>query len=218
MTGTTLIARVRDKLDDSSYSESKIMDAGSDFMDEICTKYKFGFMERTGTINVADEDTTATLPTGLSTILSLRLSSPTKRDMMRDQMEYNDFIDTYPNWDTVDPMTIFKWTIFANAIRLAAPVDGAHVIKIDYTIIPTRVSVAANSYQLPDGYDELLVLGALAKIMEDNEDYQEAEQRRIKFEPLLTTLVMREGRGGRVAGPRSTMFRKRGGLNPKREW
>jgi len=218
MTGTTLIARVRDKLDDSSYSASKIMDAGSDFISEICSKYKFGFMETTATINVADDATTATLPSDLLTILAMRLTSPHYRDMMRDQMEYTDFMDTYPNWDTTDAMTIFKWTIFANQIRFAAPVDGAHTIKVDYLKEPTRVTEAASEYILPELYDELLVLGALLRVMKDNEDYQEAEQREVDLSRLMNNLILREGRAGRVAGARSTMFRKRGGLNPKREW
>lgn len=218
MTGTTLVSRVRSKLDDTSYSSDKILEAGSDFMADICTKHKFMFMETSSTISVADEDTTATLPANLLTILSLRLTSPNQRDLTRDFVEYNRFIDIYPNWDTTDAMTIFKWTMFGNQIRFAAPADGVHTLKVDYIKKPTRVTELTSSYELPDSYDELLVLGALYRVQQDNEDYQEADQRKFELEQMIRALVVLEGRGGRVQGQRSTIWRKRGGLNPQREW
>lgn len=192
---------VRGLVGDTAYDLTLTDQAINWFIYELHNNNHIRYMETEDEVDIAAGDTTGDLPDDLNTILSLTMTSPQHLDILRHYVEYGDFMKLYPGWKTYNARQVSQWTDFANAMRLAAPALTATTIDIDYLRNPVVMVADTDTTDLPDIYEELASKGALARLMEINEDYGEAATERNNLDPLITTFIKNEGRGGIKAGP-----------------
>lgn len=204
-----IVTAVRNKLADDQFSQTLIIDAINFFVAEIYHNTRTRRMETNDTVSVAVNDTVADLPDDIDVRINAAVTVPTTNiyDMEQFYMEYGDFMKRYPGWKTYPAQAIYNWTDFGNQIRFCAPVLTASTIDIDYTRKPVQALLVADSViptdtiELDESYKELATLGALARCMESNEDYAEATSERGNLQPLLTSWIRNEARGGAKTGP-----------------
>lgn len=204
---------VRGLLQDDQFDENLITQALNWFVYELFNDTRTRLMESSDTITVDAGSTTADFPSDLMTRISIYATAPTVFDFDPGYVEYPTFMGSYANFATAVPARASKWTDFGNAIRFAAPLDASHTFQIDYLREPVPMEQDSDDCEVPDRYSELVAKGALARIMEINEDYAEAAQERSNLDPMLTTFKRNEGRGGGKTQPTimRTNRRRRGG-------
>lgn len=201
MQGTELVALVRDKIGDDAYDSKTILTAGNWFLNELANKNRLRIFEESDKITAAAGKFTADFPSDMQTMISLYVTAPSTYDFTKSYIEYGDFMKSYANFATASPGRASQWTDFGNAIRFSAPLNVTHSISVDYLRRPRQVEGEAGEYELPRQYDELLVKGALIRIMDQDEDYDVSGQERSLLSPMVASLVKNEGRGGIKTGP-----------------
>lgn len=192
---------VRGLVGDTAYDLTLTDQAINWFIFELHNNSHIRYMETEDEVDISAGDTTGDFPDDLNTILGLNMTSPQQLDILRQFMEYGDFMKLYPGYATYNPRQVAQWTDFANAMRLAAPALTNTVLHLDYLRNPVIMVNDEDTTDIPDIYEELVSKGGLARLMEINEDYGEAATERNNLDPLVTTFIKNEGRGGIKAGP-----------------
>ena len=218
MTGNELITAVRGLMDDDQFSSTEILQNGNWVQSDLYATVRTRQMEKTGTINVSADDTTASFPSDMQTLISLVVTSPNKYSITEQSVDYDRFMELYPSWDTSTASSISKWTDFSNTIRFATPVYENSVLSVDYLRKPVAVVEATDSFELPSLYDELLTRRTLTRCMMRNEDYSESQQEQQFVQDLFTTFVKNEGRGGIKTGPTVMQSKMNKGWGTGRSW
>lgn len=211
-----IVSKVRGKLGDTSFDEGLITDAANWFINQLFTNTATRMMEETDTLTPSAGDTTVDMPDDFQTLITLNLITPNPPgpyELKDFHMEQIDFMKKWPGWETYPAAHLRDWTDFNNTIRFSAPLLADTVIAIDYLRQPALMVNLTDTCELPDIYQELVVLGALARCMDTNEDYPEASQELANLSPLITSFIANEARGQMRTGPvimRSN--RRRGGV------
>lgn len=213
MTRAEIVAAVRDMLDDPDYDADRITRAANWFVYELANNNRLRLFEESDTLSVPSGATTSDFPADMVTLISLYLTSPQTYNLMTNYVEYGQFMNSYANFATATATTLYQWTDFGNAMRFSAPTSAAHTIQVDYIREPVAMEEDGDECEIPDRYMELVCKGALARVMEINEDYAEASQERDNYAPLMTTFIKNESRGGLKIGP-TVMNTRRGRSNP----
>jgi len=201
---------VRNRLDDTSFDQSTVDEAINFVHDEVFNEHRIRFMETNDDLFVSPNDTTADMPDDMQTLINVHVTSPIVYNILNKYMEYGDFMKAYPGYMTYTPSEVYLWTDFGNAMRFASPVLAATTINIDYLRRPQLLVGDDDISDIPDQYKEMVVLGALARCMERNEDYGEASSERNNYNALKTTFIRNEGRGGIKLGPTIMRTNRRG--------
>lgn len=192
---------VRGLLTDDAYDETLIDEALNWVVFDLFSSYRLRMAEANETLTGSIGDVTLAWPSDMLTRLELYLTSPTKADMKRYFVEYGDFMANYSDFATATPNRLTYWTDYGKTARFSAPLSVEHTFAIDYLRMPEPMSADSDECEIPRIYSELVSKLGLARIMEINEDYAEAQQERDNASPLLTTFVRNEGRGGGKTGP-----------------
>lgn len=212
MTRAEYVAAVRGLLVDVDYDETLIAQALNWFVYELANNNRLRIFEASDTLSPAINATTQDFPSDMITLISMYLTSPQVYDMGPNYVEYGSFMRSYANFATATAAQAYAWTDFGNAIRFSAPLLTASTLQVDYIREPVPMEDDGDECEIPDRYSELVSKGALARIMEINEDYAEAQQERDNYAPLMTTFIRNEGRGQIKTGP-SIMRTNRGKAN-----
>lgn len=215
MTGNDIVNKVRGKLGDTSFDSGLILDAANWFVNQLFFNNATRMMEFTDTLFPSAGDTTMELPDDMQTLITLNVISPSVYELKDFFLPQITFMKRYPFWNatTTTANQPQYWTDFNNTVRFNAPLDQDYEIAIDYIRIPAIMVALTDTCEVPDTYQELVVLGSLYRCMQTNEDYPEAEQELANLAPLTTAFIAQESRGQMKTGPvviRSN--RRRGGI------
>lgn len=194
---------VRGLLQDQQFSTDKITEAANWWQDEIFANNLYRKMETTAPITALQGVSTADFPDDMQRSLSVWVTSgPTQPyDMNRFYMNHDLFIQRFPKYLTYPQQYATFWTDFGNQMRFSAPLKVDHVFTHDYIRRPVDMVASTDVCEIPDQYRQVISKGTLARIMEQNEDYGEAQVERQVIAPLVTTMIAREGRGQIRSGP-----------------
>lgn len=195
---------VRGLLTDDQYDATLIDQALNWFVYELFNDTRTRLMESSDLVSALANSSTADYPDDLLTIIGIYVTAP-RVFQLNDAMEYKSFMRNYADFATATAREVSAWVPYGGQMRFSAPLKTATTFQIDYLRIPTPMENDSDDCEVPDNYSELVAKGALARIMEINEDYSEAEQERELLAPLLTTFKRNEGRGGGKTGPASIM-------------
>ncbi len=213
MTLQNIIDKVRGKLGDTSFDSTQITDAANWFVNQLFFNTATRMMEATDTLYPSANDTTVDMPDDFQTLIDLNVVSPQIYSIKDYHMEQADFMKAWPGWQTYTPAYLSNWTDFNNQMRFSAPLLADTQIAIDYLRVPNIMVNTTDTCELPDQYQELVVVGALERCMQTNEDYPEAQQELANLVPLTTAFIAQEARGQFKTGPvimRSN--RRKGGI------
>lgn len=215
MTGQDIVDKVRGKLGDTQFDSSLILDAANWFVNQLFFNTQTRMMESNDTLFGSAGDTVIDMPDDFQTYIDSSVISPQIYEMKDYRLEQATFRKRFPGWQapTTIAGAISYWTDFNNQMRLSQPLLADTTIDIDYCRQPTIMTSLTDTCEVPDLYQELVVLGSLYRCMDTNEDYPEAAQEIGNLSPLVTAFIASEARGQMRTGPviiRSN--RRRGGI------
>lgn len=193
---------VRSNLDDMQYDGSKIDSAINWFQNELFNNTRTSLMETSTNLLPSAGASEIDLPANLQVMTNLTVTAPTVYSIWGYRTQQQTFDRDFPGFSTYASRALRETSIYGRKLRFSAPLRTNTTIRLDYVRRPAVASDASPQLEAPDQYFELYVLGAQARVMEVNEDFVEAAQIRQNLEPLVTTFIRNEGRGGLVAGPR----------------
>lgn len=200
---------VRSNLDDMQYDGTKIDNAINWFQFELFNDTRTSLMETTTNLTLGAGAASVAMPTDTQLLLNLTVTVPTVYSIWKKKTEQQTFDERYPGFDVYTARAVDEWTTFGNSLRFSAPAAAQTTIRVDYLRRPVKATADAPTLEVPDQYEELVVLGAQARVMEVNEDFAEASQIRANMEPLMITFKRNEGRGGKTAGPTTVRSNRR---------
>jgi len=192
---------VRGLLDDDQYDEDIITEAANWYVFELFNNTRTRLMEASATLSASQGDTTLDMPRDFMTRISLYATVPSVFDMSDNYVSYQEFMRNHANFATATAARIGRWTDYGLGIRFSAPISTDGTFQLDYLREPEEMVSDSDECEVPRRYSELVSKGTLARIMERNEDYAEAAQERQNMEPLVTTFIRNEARGGGKTGP-----------------
>ena len=195
----TVRQTVKDRLDDDDANDSVINKFINDTQREIFNTYVLPFNQSTfsGTLTVGEHafDLTATAAS-YQRIISLRLTDPdgSEKDLTEDFMEYREFRKNHPDPARNDNNIPSTWTTWANKIYFSTPVDQEYTMDLDFIRSAVTLEDDEEVPELPEAFQEILVLGALVRYFERNDDNDIAQYHKGKsggYDDQITMLINR---------------------------
>lgn len=181
----TIIGRVRRKLDDDDYPAEVITEFVNDTQEEIFNTYELPFNQTTfsGTLSEGEHrfNFVNTAP-DYQRVVSLRITGPDKQyyDISDKYMNYRDFRKQYPVPENNQANSPSNWTTYGFTIIFSQPTDKDYVMDMDYLKEAERITDEGVSPELPQTWQEVIVLGAWIRALERNDDNDLAEYHRSK--------------------------------------
>ena len=213
---------VRGKLQDASFDQTLVDNALNWFINDLFMNTRTRLMETNDILYPGAGDITVDLPDDYQVIIKegVYVTSPQTYALTQYFMEYGDFMKTYPGFAGYPAHALNNFTYFGNTLRFSAPLLTATTINLDYLRQPVDMVNDTDTCEVPDIYQELVVLGALARCMQTNEDYDEASQEYANLNILRTAFIRNEGRGGGAqhTGPTIMRSNRRGTNVRERNW
>lgn len=201
MTLNQYIQSVQKLLQDDQFDPSVITDSLNWFVYELANNNRLRIFEDSDTLEAYLGDTFVEFPEDLLAWTSIYVTSPRAYNVGDYELAYNTFMERHAGFASQKPVELREWTPFGTGMRFAAPLDTDHSFQIDYVREPIPMKRPNDTCEIPDRYSELISKGALARVMEVNEDYSEAVQERVNLEPLRIAFIRNEARGGGKTRP-----------------
>lgn len=205
---------VRQKLDDLQYDGNKVDSAINWFQFELFNNTRTTIMEDDLNIAFVQGDYEVTIPSQVQVITEILVvpTNPSIRpySIWKNRQEHGDFLQNFPNFMVANQTDLREWSFYGRKIRFAAPANFAGNLFVEFVRRPVKAVNDNDVLEIPDNYEELAVLGGVARVMEMNEDYAEAAQERQNLEPLQVTFIRNEGRGSQKTGPTIMRSNRRG--------
>lgn len=203
---STLVTNVQNRLDDTGFSAEIIKQFINDAQRDYLGDKRWRFMEETADFTATiGSQLLGTLPDDYEMPITLRVTTPYNAARILNFMDYKDVDRIYPAPTLLGNTLPFAWYEFANTIYLLPAAGQAYTLQLRYIKVPTELSADADVPVIPEEFQELLVLGALWRCHEFNDDYDKAALTKVKESDLLTKLNKRYG--VRQLGQRSIMRR-----------
>lgn len=216
MTQSTTLAdireRVRLRLDDDSFEADVIDRAISDYQKELTNNNAFMFMETEDDVTLTQGTVQTALPADCQHIVGLVLRSPLayRTNLTKAYIDWDNFITKYPTPDLETSGAISAWTIYSNNLNFAVPADQEYTLRVYYTRPSEEMADDNDICDVPDEYAEILVIGAVIRIQQRDDDYEVSTYESQRQQAILSSLVKRYGRGAIKGGPKRMMSSFRG--------
>lgn len=186
--------RIRiDKLDDPEYDAEVIDRFINDAIRSVVNAFEFPFMEKVFLGTLPETETTFVFPTDYALMQSLKIVGPTgvQRDITDKYINFRDFNTRWPTPRNNSRGMPDYWTLHGNKLYVNRPTDAAYETEMYYIKTPKELQADTDVPEIPQEFEEIIVLGALARVQERNEDFDLAAVTRSAFSTMLNELYMR---------------------------
>jgi hypothetical protein len=95
-------------------------------------------------------------------------------DISDNYLEFRDFNKRYPAAETNSVGKPSVWTSYGNKLYFTQPTDQSYTLSLFYLKTPDTLEDDADVPEIPEAFQEVLVLGAYFRILERNEDFDQA--------------------------------------------
>lgn len=192
-TTAALVTQVQNKLDDSQFSPTLIKQFINDAQREVFNTKQLRFMEASTTFStVAGDDELGVEPTDMQIPIDLRITAPVNFGSKLVFRSYNEIDQWYPV-PSLGVGTPTDWYEFAGNIKLYPTPDQVYTLTLRYQKVPTELSADADVPQIPEEFQEILVLGALKRCLEFNDQYDQSAFVDVSVARLLDQMTRRYG-------------------------
>lgn len=185
--------QVKNRISDQNFSNAMINQFINDEQREVLNYYDLPFNRSTSVQSISSGNNTIALPADNQRIKSLRITAPAGFDTSLDAfyLPYNRFSEIFrkPNYYT--DTTISWWTIYNTDIIFSNNADQTYTVQIDYTSAPTELTTDSDVPVLPQEFQEILVLGAMVRCLESNDDNDIASYQNAKKNLLVQAMLKR---------------------------
>lgn len=184
-----------DKLDDEEFDPGIIDRFINDTQRDIFNQYELSFQEKIFVGTIPMNSIMLLLPSDAATIQSFVVTSPdgNQRDIQSGYLAFREFNTHFPTPASEAASAINSWTLYGNNIMLSAPTDQEYNLTTFYIKKPKVLTADGDVPEIPEEFSELLVLGAYIRILERNEDFDQAAYIKSEYNTLLDLLVTRYG-------------------------
>ncbi len=221
---SSLVTRVQQRVRDTGYSSSEIVDYINDTQRDVLVEYEIPLTEATQnytvTTNVADITNGNGLPDDFQVAINLidTTSGQEKTIPYKDYHEldqlYGDLADTTLH----PPGQPSCWYLYGGVIYLFPAPKAAYTLTLRYYKSPPLLSSDADVPLIPEAFGELLVRGAAARVLQAKDMYDQAAVHENKYEELVLKLVNRYGRRQRGRATQMRINRYQMPNRQARQW
>lgn len=184
-----------DKLDDDEFNPEVVDNFINDTQRDIFNQYELPFMEKIFSGSIPTGSTMFTLPEDLAIAQSQVITAPdgNQHDMQHGYMDFRTFNQWFPTPANNKPSSVHFWTLYAGNVLTSAPTDQDYTMTIFYIKKPKLLAQDEDVPDVPEEFAEALILGALMRIHERNEDIDLAASVSQSYTAIMTQLVDRYG-------------------------
>lgn len=191
---TDLVTRVRNRIRDSSYDTTEIVDALNDTQYDVFNEYDLPFMEATQTytvtVNVSDITNGVGLPANYVHAIDLVDTSTGREQTIPYRQRRASDVEN-PSQDTQPASYPQYWYKYANTIRLFPKPAGAYTLTLRYYKSPTVLSGDSDIPDIPSPFGEVLLSGAAYRILQVKDQYDQAAIHQNKYDEGLQKMVVK---------------------------
>lgn len=184
-----------DKLDDDEFDPGIVDRFINDTQRDIFNQFELSFQEKIFSGPIPTGAVMFQLPSDVATVQSQVITSPDgkQKDLKSSYLDFRSFNQAYPTPSNNTAGPIGAWTLYGKNMLTSAPTDQSYVMTMFYIKKPTVLEEDADIPEIPEEFSELLVLGAYIRILERNEDFDQAAYVKSSYNNLLDLLVTRYG-------------------------
>lgn len=190
-----LIKRVQvDKLDDDEFDTGIIGRYLNDTQRDIFNNFELSFQEKIFAGTLPSTSTMFQMPDDLALLQRAILSNGTNvQDITDKYMPWREFLKHYPDPTSNTAGDVSNWTSYAGNIILNCPQEDEQTLTMYYIKKPKILALPTDVPEVPQEFEELLVLGAYIRCLKFNEDNDQASYHEGEYNKLLDLLVSRYG-------------------------
>ena len=171
---SSLRTAVTDRLGDDSLGNRKLNQWANDTNREVCNSRRWRFMETSFNGNVTIGETTYNLPTDFQAAINFTVNDPDNNAQFVNFIPYEEFDQLYPDPTALEDAQPTLWTFYGNSLILGpgAP-DQEYTMQLRYIKQPTELSDDTDVPDVPEAFQEIMILGMLkrAQMAADNYDF-----------------------------------------------
>ena len=189
----TIRSKVKSRIQDQDFDNTLINDFINDEQREICAYYDLPFNRATSSVLINQGVHSFVLPTGHQKTKALNVVAPENYDRELSQwyLPYNRFKEQFRPADFYDNSQLAWWTIYDDSILFSNNADAQYTLEHDYLVIPAELVNNEDVPVIPEAYGEILVLGAMIRCHEINEDNDIAAYQMQKKNQLVQAMLKR---------------------------
>jgi len=184
-----------DKLDDTSFDSGVVDRFINATQREIFNSFELPFMEKIFSGSLPSDNYIFEFPPDLQVLQSAVISDPdgSQRDITKLMIPYKLFNQLYPTPILNEAGPIVAWTSYAGKMYTSRPIDLPYKMDVSYIKKPALLEDDLDVPEVPEEFQELLVLGAFKRVLQRNEDYDLAGVIGNEYNDNLDRLVSRYG-------------------------
>ena len=192
-TRTTIKTEVLNKLDNQDLDATTVNSFINQSHREILNKHKWPFMESTFSGTLTASTYIYSLPTTAQQLTTFRITDPTANtiDLTDRYTPFRDFDARHPDPTEDNEGTPDEWTMIGNKFYVWPVPDVVYTIDTRFLKKPTDLVADSTELDTPEEFQELIVLGAAARILERDDSPDEAAVLRAQFDTLLQDMILR---------------------------
>ncbi len=203
------------RLGDSSFSTAYLLQFANDVNRWLCNAAEWPFMETTYTGTAGSGDLFFDLQTSVTNFqlpISIQVNDPDNRAVSMKYMAHRDFFELYPDPTAANEAAPNLWSMFGTTLILGpARLNGTYTFQLLYIKEPTELTTttgATGTFDVPNAFSELVVLGMLARAQATNDQYDlaqvTAQEFDIQFGMMQRRLLKRQSGTSPRMGRRGT--------------
>lgn len=210
-----LTAKVRQRIRDTGYSSSEILDYINDAQRDIFNEYRLRFMQETQDYTLAVNTPDITNGSGLPTNFVQAINLVIKTSGYEKLVPYKDFTTADEMYPDSSDTTLYPantpsfWYLYEDTINVHPAPDQAYSVTLRFYKEPTELTADSDVPQIPSEFEELLVEGATWRVLQVKDQYDQAAIHENKYNELLVKLVRKYSQN-QVGNPTRMRVNKHG--------
>lgn len=185
-----------DKLDDEDFPTDVVDNFINDTQRDIFSEYELPFTEKIFTGSLPVGESMFNFPSDVSQLQAVKIVAADGtggRDVMDNFYNFRDFNTYYPYPSANQAGYVNYWTLYAGKMLTARPTDQTYNMTIFYNKVPAKLNAAEDVPELPEEFEELLVLGAFYRVQFREGDSDEALVTKSEYQRKLEQMAQRYG-------------------------
>ena len=168
---------INDKLDDINFDPDIVDRFINDTQRSIFNTYELPFVEKVFNGVLPSAGFIFDFPTDYQVEQGLIITDPTdeKLDITKNYMTFRDFNAEYPLPAGNEAGKPERWTIHGDKLYLSRPTDQEYTLTMFYLKKPITLVNDTDIPEIPEEFEEALVLGAYYRCLARNEDFDQAD-------------------------------------------
>lgn len=203
---------VLNKLENSDFDSTTVNSFINQTHRQILNKHRFPFMEDTFSGTLTSGQYIYDLPTGAQELITFRITAPDANaiDLTDRFMPFREYDDKHPDPTQDNSGQPESWTMISNKFYIYPTPDQVYTLDTRFIKTPTALTSDSDVSDVPEEFQELLVLGAAARALERDDYPDEAAVYRAQFDEMLIDMVSRYSTR-QIGGPTKMRSPRSGG-------